>query len=245
MFEQSILLDPHAKRPWNFLASLSAELVIVSLAVLIPLAYSDHLPAFHWKDIMMRPAPVPLPEHVAPSKNSATTNRPSMAPAQRRIFHYTPESFATPVPAASYSFTPEAPPSIGFEGSPDGILDANRLGTLTIRTQPPPPRPPAHVNTPSAPIRVSGSVQMAKLIRKVIPAYPALARTARISGVVHLIGTIAKDGTIRNLQLVDGHPLLARAAMEAVEQWVYKPTLLNGDPVEVIVPIEVSFTLGP
>jgi periplasmic protein TonB len=85
---------------------------------------------------------------------------------------------------------------------------------------------------------------MAKLIRKVIPDYPPLAKAARISGVVHLIGTIGKDGTIRNLQLVGGHPILARAALEAVEQWVYEPTLLNGAPVEVIAPIEVSFTLA-
>ena len=93
-------------------------------------------------------------------------------------------------------------------------------------------------------MRVSGGVQMAKLIRKVIPIYPPLAKSARISGVVHLVGTIAKDGTIRNLQLISGHPLLARAAIEAVEQWVYQPTLLNGEPVEVIAPIDVSFTLS-
>ena len=85
---------------------------------------------------------------------------------------------------------------------------------------------------------------MAKLIRKVMPVYPTLARTAHISGVVHLIGIIAKDGTIRNLQLVDGHPMLSPAAIQAVSQWVYQPTLLNGEAVEVIAPIEVSFTLG-
>ena len=85
---------------------------------------------------------------------------------------------------------------------------------------------------------------MAKILRKVIPLYPPLARAARISGVVRLIGTIGKDGTIQNLQIVSGHPMLARAAVEAVEQWVYKPTLLNGNPVEVIAPIEVNFTLG-
>jgi periplasmic protein TonB len=107
-----------------------------------------------------------------------------------------------------------------------------------------PPKPLVRTATPSAPMRVGGSVQMAKLIRKVIPEYPRLAKEARISGVVNLIGTIAKDGTIRNLQLVGGHPMLARAAMDAVEQWVYEPTLLNGEPVEVIAPIEVSFTLG-
>lgn len=85
---------------------------------------------------------------------------------------------------------------------------------------------------------------MAKLVRKVIPEYPPMAKAARISGVVHLIGTIGKDGAMRNLQLVSGHPMLARAALEAVQQWIYKPTLLNGNPVEVIAPIEVSFTLG-
>ncbi len=110
---------------------------------------------------------------------------------------------------------------------------------------PPPPKPVAATpKQPTAPITVGGDVQMAKLIRKVTPLYPPLAITARISGVVRLIGTIGKDGTIRNLQLVSGHPMLARAALEAVRQWVYKPTLLNGMPVEVIAPIEVNFTLG-
>jgi protein TonB len=84
---------------------------------------------------------------------------------------------------------------------------------------------------------------MAKLVKQVIPAYPPLARSARISGVVHLLGIIGKDGTIRNLQLIDGHPLLARAALDAVSRWIYKPTLLSGEPVEVICPIDVTFTL--
>ena len=87
-------------------------------------------------------------------------------------------------------------------------------------------------------------VQTAKLVKKIIPEYPPLAKTARISGVVHLLGVIAKDGTIQNLQVIGGHPLLARAALEAVRQWVYQPTLLNGQPVEVIAPIDVNFTLG-
>ena len=112
-----------------------------------------------------------------------------------------------------------------------------------VALAPPPPKP-VEKNQPS-PLSVGGDVQMAKVIRKVIPEYPPLARSARISGVVRLIGVIGKDGTIQNLQLVSGHPLLARAAIEAVHQWVYKPTLLNGNPVEVIAPIEVRFTLGP
>jgi periplasmic protein TonB len=107
-----------------------------------------------------------------------------------------------------------------------------------------PPHPPTVPTAPAGPIRVGGDVQMAKLLRKIIPEYPPLAKTARVSGVVRLLGVIAKDGTIQNLQLISGHPLLARAALEAVKQWVYQPTLLNGQPVEVIAPIDVNFTLG-
>jgi protein TonB len=91
---------------------------------------------------------------------------------------------------------------------------------------------------------VSGGVQNAKLIRKVVPVYPALARQARISGTVRLVGIIGKDGSIKNLQLVSGHPLLVDAAFQAVRQWVYQPTLLTGQPVEVVAPIDVIFTLG-
>ncbi len=110
---------------------------------------------------------------------------------------------------------------------------------------PPPPMHEAqHQTQPAGPMRVSAGVQMAKLVKKVIPEYPPLAKSARISGVVHLIGIIGRDGTIRNLQLVSGHPLLARAALEAVQQWIYQPTLLSGEPVEVIAPIDVYFTLG-
>ena len=74
--------------------------------------------------------------------------------------------------------------------------------------------------------------------------YPALARSARVQGTVHLLGVVSKDGTIQKLQVLGGHPLLVAAAVDAVKQWVYRPTLLNGEPVEVIAPIDVIFTLG-
>ena len=87
-------------------------------------------------------------------------------------------------------------------------------------------------------------MQAAKLIKKVVPQYPALARIARVSGTVHLLGNIAKDGTIQRLQVVSGNPLLVQAALDAVRQWVYRPTRLNGEAVEVIAPIDVIFTLS-
>jgi protein TonB len=82
------------------------------------------------------------------------------------------------------------------------------------------------------------------IMRRVLPVYPALAKTARVQGTVHLVGVIAINGTIQQLQVLSGHPLLVNAAVEAVRQWIYKPTTLNGDPVEVIAPIDVHFTLS-
>ncbi len=94
-------------------------------------------------------------------------------------------------------------------------------------------------------IRVEGKVQEANLISKVDPVYPPLALQARIQGTVHFNATIAADGTIENLQVVSGHPILVQSALDAVKRWVYRPTLLNGAPVEVVTTINVDFALPP
>jgi len=93
-------------------------------------------------------------------------------------------------------------------------------------------------------IRVGGNVQSNNLIKKVTPLYPPDAKAARIQGTVRFTATIGKDGSIINLELVSGHPLLAESAQDAVRQWIYKPTLLNGNPVEVITQIDVNYTLS-
>jgi protein TonB len=93
-------------------------------------------------------------------------------------------------------------------------------------------------------VRVGGNVKMAQILRRVEPQYPALAKAARVQGTVELVGVIATDGHLKELRLVSGHPLLAHAAMEAVSQWIYTPTLLNNEPVEVIAPITVTFHLN-
>lgn len=243
VFEQSLLLNRDAKRSWNFLASLGAELLVVSMALLIPLFYRDHLPAVHWRDVLVGPPPSAPPVDL-PAKHSsgATSATPSVAP--RPIFRFYAGTNPRPVQATTGEFTPDAPPTLGLGIGVGGRTDM--LGTfLPNVVAPPPPKPPIEAQKPpSAPLKVGGDVQMAKLLRKVTPLYPPLAKAARISGIVRLIGTIDKDGAIRNLEVVSGHPILARAALEAVQQWVYKPTLLNGNPVEVIAPIQVSFTLG-
>jgi len=91
---------------------------------------------------------------------------------------------------------------------------------------------------------VGGNVQQQKLVQQPRPVYPPLAKEARISGVVRLNAIIGKDGTVQDLTIASGHPLLVPAAMEAVKQWVYQPTLLNGQAVEVVTQIEVNFTLS-
>jgi len=91
---------------------------------------------------------------------------------------------------------------------------------------------------------IGGNVMAAKLVRQEKPVYPPLAKQARISGTVKLAAMISKDGTIQDLKVISGHPLLIPAALEAVKNWVYQPTLLNGEPVEVSTQIDVNFTLS-
>ncbi len=94
-------------------------------------------------------------------------------------------------------------------------------------------------------IKVGGDVQADNIIQKVQPIYPPEAKAQRIQGVVLFTVNIGKDGTVQNITLVSGDPILAQAASEAVQKWVYKPTLLNGDPVEVVTQVKVNFTLAP
>lgn len=102
---------------------------------------------------------------------------------------------------------------------------------------------PATLERPQTPsrIRVSENVQAVNLIRKTQPPYPDEARNAGITGEVRMTVVIGRDGTIQNVQLISGHPLLVEAAMQTVETWLYKPTLLNGAPVEVVTTITITF----
>ncbi len=108
------------------------------------------------------------------------------------------------------------------------------------RTPPPPPPPPARPRVER--IRVGGAVVDGLLISRVTPVYPELAKTAHIGGQVVIQAVIAKDGTIQDVHVISGHPLLTQAALDAVKQWKYRPYILNGEPVEVETQITVVFT---
>jgi TonB family protein len=96
----------------------------------------------------------------------------------------------------------------------------------------------------SACVPVTSTIETAKLISRVQPVYPALAIQARIQGNVVLHAIIGRDGEVSELQVLSGDPLVVNAAVEAVRQWRYSPTLLNGQAVEVETTITVSFVLG-
>jgi protein TonB len=96
---------------------------------------------------------------------------------------------------------------------------------------------------PPSRIKVGGNVQSLMIVNKVEPIYPQLAKSARVSGVVHLAVVLSKDGTVQEIHSLGGPVLLIQAAMDAVKQWTYRPTLLNGDPVSVETTIDVNFTL--
>ncbi|HUQ95225.1 MAG TPA: M56 family metallopeptidase [Bryobacteraceae bacterium] len=93
-------------------------------------------------------------------------------------------------------------------------------------------------------IRVGGNAQAMKIVKKVPPLYPPLAKQARLQGTVRFMVEITKEGKVQNVVLVSGHPLLVPSSQEAIRQWEYTPTLLNGEPVAVVTQVDINFTLS-
>jgi protein TonB len=141
----------------------------------------------------------------------------------------------------------DAPPPVmsagGVVGGVPGGVPGGQMGGVIGGIISSTPVAVPKVATPQR-VRVSQGVSQGLLIRKVQPPYPPLARQARIQGNVVLQAEISKDGTIQNLRLISGHPMLAPSAIEAVKQWRYKPYFLNGEPVEVETQITVIFSLS-
>jgi periplasmic protein TonB len=128
-------------------------------------------------------------------------------------------------------------------GVPGGVPGGSMGGVIGgviggMGGAPPPPRPT------QTRIRQGGNVTAAMLINRVQPVYPPLARQTRISGTVRLHAIIGKDGSVQQLEVISGHPLLVQSALDAVRQWRYRPTLLNSEPVEVDTTIDVIFSLN-
>ncbi|MCI0662658.1 MAG: energy transducer TonB, partial [Acidobacteria bacterium] len=107
----------------------------------------------------------------------------------------------------------------------------------------PPPAAPATAPTPRPIHKVSGGVLPGLAIKKVTPTYPAIARTARVSGAVKIQVLISEEGSVISAEVLDGHPLLQEAALKAAKQWIFKPTELTGVPVKVQGVLTFNFVL--
>jgi len=241
MFEQSILVQKRTSKPWSILLSLAAELAGIGLLVVAPLIWAQRLPGFAVTKIAVwiPLAPTPAPEPVHPATSPGPRTKPSP------FAHPNPLVAPAVVPDRVNAFNDPPPQITG--GEPFSSGRESRIGISGVGNTPGPPAPVRHTveqAQASQTIRLHVShLESAKVLYQAKPVYPALARATHTSGTVHLMGVIATDGTIQSLHVLSGSPLLVKAAVDAVRQWRYQPTVLNGQAVEVEAPIDVTFTL--
>ncbi len=241
MFERSVLSgDQESRRPWAFSVSLLAQLLLVAVAILVPLLSEPLMPVLSAALVSLeaprppRSVPPPPPERVVvlPEVFTAELRQPREIPVDVLRVSDEPPELAR---VESSAYGPSA-------DSRNTIVDT-MVGITPVARSPDPEPEPEPAPEPAA-IRVPSVIQAARILRRIQPVYPQLALTARISGIVRLQAVIAVDGTIAELNVIEGHPLLVRAAIAAVSQWRYRPTVLNGIPVPVDTRIEVNFTLA-
>jgi len=242
MFEDMVVSSSNptkTNKPWTVVLSMVAQIVFLGILILIPLIYTEALPKSMTATLLVAPPPPPPP----PPPPVAT----QIVKVKPQVHLMDAGKLVAPkvIPKDVKIIKEEAPDmNAGMQGGvPGGVAGGSMGGVIGgviggMGGAPPPPKPTA------SRIRQGGSVQAALLINRVQPVYPPLARQTRIAGTVRLHAIISKQGTVESLEVLSGHPLLVRAAMDAVQQWKYKPTLLNGEPVEVDTTIDVIFSLN-
>jgi len=244
MFEEMVISSRMKKtnKPWTVVLSMVFQIGFLAILILIPLIYTEALPKTMMATMLTAPPPPPPP----PPPPAAV----QVVKVKPQVHLMDAGKLMAPkvIPKDVKIIKEEAEPDMGSVGAvggvPGGVAGGSMGGVLGgviggLGAAPPPPKPKQ-----SGPLRVGGNVQAAKIINRVQPIYPPLARQTRISGTVRLHAIIGKDGTIQSLEVVSGHPLLQQAALDAVRQWRYQPTLLNGEPVDVDTTIDVIFSLN-
>ena len=231
----SELSDPSAKlgtKQWYTVpVSILVHTVLIAALVVIPLLASDILPtpqsvmAFVAVPPSPPPPPPPPPPPAAPQPETPQVDiNPEAAPIE-----------------APPEVKPEPPPRpvagrFGVVGGVAGGIPGGSVGGVAGGIAAPPP-------PPQEPIRVGGKIKPPTKIHNVDPIYPPIAQSARVSGVVIIEATIGVDGSVTDARVIRPVALLDQAALEAVRQWKFTPTLLNGTAVPVIMTVTVNFTL--
>ena len=209
--------------------SIIAHVAIFAAIIIIPLMATDVLPtppsmmAFVAAPPPPPPPPPPAPAAPQPKMEPGPVTNPNAAPIE-----------------APKEIKPETGlPSVGVPGGVEGGVPGGVVGGVVggLPEAPPPPPPP------TAPVRVGGAIRAPTKVRDVKPVYPPIAQSARVSGVVIIEATIGADGRVKDAKVLRSIPLLDQAALDAVKQWQFTPTLLNSVPVPVIMTVTVNFTL--
>ncbi len=241
MFETAMVDQRSGRGALSFSSSLLLQCGVVGaflvLGLLVPVVQPE-LPEIN--------IPAPAPRFREAIRVISTSIERSVTASPLRRFTFTPPSTSRSAMATSATMQAD------FSGLPIGTSSSSDnlngvIGAIEVPKVAPPPKPAVpEVLKPAtlARLQIGGSVLASKILQRPQPRYPELARQARIQGVVMLHGIITREGKIGQLRVLSGHPLLVKAAFDAVSQWVYSPTLLNGQAVEVEAPIEVRFSLG-
>ena len=230
--------DERSRRGWTTLTSFGAQALVGGVLLILPLLRPAGLPS-------LRPlsTPVSLGQPTAePVANTVRSSGNAAAPSNPAIIFLKP---SPRLPSGKQTASDDAPPQISASGpgipAPfgpgrlDGVRESFGVGMRPVM--------PARPVTAAPPLRIS-HMSEGDLVRKILPAYPPLARSAHVQGQVVLQAVISKQGAIENLKVVAGHPMLVPAAIAAVRQWRYRPYVLNNEPVEVETQITVNFSLA-
>ena len=253
MFEQATLASgPAGKRVLTTLLGLTSQVFLVGTAVLAPMVWPQVMPKTQLLTIL---PPVPQgtrPEEKKPPGQTATVRH--TRPIRELATIYQPTKYPDKAILIEDLEQPEGPrvPGGTGVGSPTGVPGAPLLDIIIPNTRvPDPPKPPAKPPATAAPtpktverFAPGGMVRMGKLLHRVDPEYPVLAKATHVSGTVVLECVVGTDGRMLEVQYKSGNPLLMRAAVDAVRQWVYEPSQLNGKLIEILANITITFKLN-
>jgi len=238
MFADSLLESPWAdrsRRGWTTLLSFTAQILGVGILLALPLIYTEGLPTLK---LIASGAPLAPPPGPPPEAHQVNSGRHPIVSGRHVI--------VVPIALPTHGVQPEVgePEQVNecLTCVPGGTGDPRGVGIVTS-VGPAPPPIPVPPKPAAKPPRISHMME-GNLIYRVQPNYPALARSARVQGAVVLRAVISRSGTIENLQVLTGHPLLTSAALDAVRQWRYRPYILNGEPVVVETQVTVNFLLA-
>jgi len=244
MFEDSLIESGgrlKTRRGLTTTISVIFQIGLLLVMILIPLIFTEALPKQQLMTFLVAPPPPPPPPPPAAAPVKIVKQiQTDIVNGQLRTPTKIPEKVQM---IKEEEAPPPAMAATGVVGGVPGGVPGGSMGGVMGSILSSTPMAVPKVATPQR-VRVSQGVSAGLLVRKVNPNYPPLARQARIQGQVLLQAEISKDGSIQNLRLISGHPMLAPAAIEAVKQWRYKPYLLNGEPVEVETQVQVNFTLS-